>query len=256
MPNPLSVIRGSLKNIKDDYSIHAGINLSGGTYDSCWKNLCELISVDNALKSAKLLGDLREAGFIMKKKSTSDVLITSILSNKYRSFARSCQVKREAPVDRKILKTPRRIKAPTLSQNVDYEGVLPIQRNNITMSSRKHWKEQDLEDYLVKNWDVVDMNLNLGKLELIGRQKRLGNSRDHVDLLALSLNGVYVAIELKIKRAGGSELTQLQSYIQDMKDSERKKFVGVLVAPEFSTKVQNVARGLDQVFLRNFKSKK
>ena len=70
MPNPLSVIRGSLKNIKDDYSIHAGINLSGGTYDSCWKNLCELISVDNALKSAKLLGDLREANFIMKKKST------------------------------------------------------------------------------------------------------------------------------------------------------------------------------------------
>jgi hypothetical protein len=43
MPNPLSVIRGSLKNIKDDYSTHAGIALSGGTYDSCWKNLFDLI---------------------------------------------------------------------------------------------------------------------------------------------------------------------------------------------------------------------
>ena len=29
MPNPLSAIRGSLKNIKDDYAAHAGITLSG-----------------------------------------------------------------------------------------------------------------------------------------------------------------------------------------------------------------------------------
>jgi hypothetical protein len=38
-----------------------------------------------------------------------------------------------------------------------------------------------------------------------------------------------------------------------MRDGERKKFIGVLVAPEFSTKVQNVARGMNQVFLRSFK---
>ena len=86
MPNPLSAIRGSLKNIKDDYAAHAGITLSGGTYDTCWKSLCELVSVDNAHKSAKLLVDLREARFYMKKKRSSDVLITSLLSNKYRSL--------------------------------------------------------------------------------------------------------------------------------------------------------------------------
>ena len=256
MANPLTVIRGSLKNIKDDYSIHAGIVLSGGTYDSCWKNLCELVSVDNAQKSAKLLGDVREARFIMRKKISSDVLLTSILSSKYRSFAQACKNKKKASAGSKTSKPQRINKATTLPKNIDHDGILPILRNNTPLSSRRQWKEKDLEDYLVKNWDVIDMNLNLGKLELIGRQKRLGNSRDHVDLLALSLNGVYVAIELKIKRAGGSELTQLQSYIQDMRDSERKKFVGILVAPEFSTKVQNVARGMNQVFLRSFRLSK
>ena len=74
-----------------------------------------------------------------------------------------------------------------------------------------------------------------------------------MDPLALSLTGVYVAMELKIKTAGGSELTQLQSYNQDMRDSKRGKFVGVLVAPEFSPKVENVARGVDEVRLRTFK---
>ena len=55
------------------------------------------------------------------------------------------------------------------------------------------------------------------------------------------------------RRAGESGLTQLQSYIQDMRDSERKEFVGILVDPEFSTKVQYVARGMNQVFLRSFR---
>ena len=253
MSNPLSAIRGSLKNIKDDYAIHAGITLSGGTYDKCWKNLCELVSVDNAHKSAKLLSDLREARFYMKKKRSSDVLITSLLSSKYRSFARACKIKKKASVGNNTSKPSRKIETLTPSRTVDHGDVLPVLKNNTPLSSRKAWKERDLEDYLVKNWDSIDMNLKEGKLELIGRQKRLGNSRDHVDLLALSLKGVYVAIELKIKRAGGSELTQLQSYIQDMRDGERKKFIGVLVAPEFSTKVQNVARGMNQVFLRSFK---
>ena len=55
MPNPLSAIRGSIKNIKDDYATHAGITLSGGTYDTCCKNLCALVFVDNAYKSANYL---------------------------------------------------------------------------------------------------------------------------------------------------------------------------------------------------------
>jgi len=38
-----------------------------------------------------------------------------------------------------------------------------------------------------------------------------------------------------------------------MRDSERKEFVGILVDPEFSTKVQYVARGMNQVFLRSFR---
>ena len=38
-----------------------------------------------------------------------------------------------------------------------------------------------------------------------------------------------------------------------MRDSKREKFVGVLIAPEFSPKVENVARGVDEVRLRTFK---
>ena len=37
-----------------------------------------------------------------------------------------------------------------------------------------------------------------------------------------------------------------------MRDSEREKFVGVLVAQSF-LKVENVARGVDQVRLRTFR---
>ena len=250
MTNPLSNIRGSLKDIKADYARHAGIKLQGGNYDICWRNLCDSIGQPAATKSAALLYKVREASYIMGQSGTSKSLAEAMLNSDITKFSKSVNAPKASAVN-KTKPQPKRSSPKGSSSPAS--SAIQILRKNQPVTISNQWLEKDLEDFLVKHWDDIDLNVPEGKLELIGRQKRLGQSRDHVDLLALSLTGVYVAIELKIKRAGGSELTQLQSYIQDMRDSEREKFVGVLVAPEFSPKVENVARGVDEVRLRTFK---
>lgn len=250
MTNPLSNIRGSLKDIKADYARHASIKLQGGNYDVCWRNLCASIGQLAATKSAALLQKVREATHIMGQSGTSKSLAEAMLNSDITKFSKSVN----PPKASAVKKTNPQPKRPSAKASVgSVSSATQILRKNKPITISSQWLKRDLEDFLVKHWDDIDLNVPEGKLELIGRQKRLGQSRDHVDLLALSLTGVYVAIELKIKRAGGSELTQLQSYIQDMRDSKREKFVGVLIAPEFSPKVENVARGVDEVRLRTFK---
>ena len=252
MTNPLSNIRGSLKDIKADYARHAGIKLQGGNYDICWRNLCDSIGQPAATKSAALLYKVREATYIMGQSGTSKSLAEAMLNSDITKFSKSVNAPKASAV-KKTKPQPKPERSSPKASVGSASSATQILRKNKPVTISNQWLEKDLEDFLVKHWDDIDLNVPEGKLELIGRQKRLGQSRDHVDLLALSLTGVYVAIELKIKRAGGSELTQLQSYIQDMRDSEREKFVGVLVAPEFSPKVENVARGVDEVRLRTFK---
>ena len=251
MTNPLSNIQGALKDIKADYARHAGIKLQGGNYEVCWHNLCDAIGQPAATKSAALLHKVREATYIMGQSGTSKSLAEAMLNSDITKFSKSVNVPKASVVKKTEPPKPKR-SSPKASVG-SASSTTQILRKNKPVTISSQWLEKDLEDFLVKHWDDIDLNVPEGKLELIGRQKRLWQSRDHVDLLALSLTGVYVAIELKIKRAGGSELTQLQSYIQDMRDSKREKFVGVLIAPEFSPKVENVARGVDEVRLRTFK---
>ena len=82
----------------------------------------------------------------------------------------------------------------------------------------------------------------------------LSDSREKVDLLA-RLGNVTIPIELKIKRAGGSDLTQLQSYRQDLIDHggvSTENVLGILVAPQFSPKVLNAVKGNPGIILRWF----
>ena len=52
-----------------------------------------------------------------------------------------------------------------------------------------------------------------------------------------------------VKRERLAGLTFTKSHLKYL----RGKFVGVLIASEFSPKVENVARGVDEVRLRTFK---
>ena len=98
------------------------------------------------------------------------------------------------------------------------------------------------------------MDFGLGhELRLEGRQVRLSDTKEKVDLLA-TFGNVLIPIELKIKRAGGSDLTQLQSYRQDLinRGEATENVLGILVAPHFSSKVLNVVRGSPGIILRWF----
>ena len=87
-------------------------------------------------------------------------------------------------------------------------------------------------------------------IEPLGRQARLNDSMEKVDFLAKSVENVYFPIELKIKPASGSDFTQVQSYRQDLINRGVQSVIGVHVAPGFSTKVINVARGQTDILLR------
>ena len=68
------------------------------------------------------------------------------------------------------------------------------------------------------------------------------------------MGDIVLPVELKIKRAGGSDLTQLLSYRKDLikRGQAPENVLGVLVAPLFSNKVLNVVEGTPGVVLRWF----
>ncbi len=81
----------------------------------------------------------------------------------------------------------------------------------------------------------------------------MSDTNEKVDLLA-RMGDVVLPVELKIKRAGGSDLTQLLSYRKDLinRGQAPENVLGVLVAPLFSSKVLNVVKGTPGVVLRWF----
>ena len=132
----------------------------------------------------------------------------------------------------------------------------PIERKTVTgrsnFKARSNWREKNLENYIDSHWDELDFGLGR-QLNLQGRRVRLSEAREKVDLLA-KMGNVTVPIELKIKRAGGSDLTQLQSYRKDIINSgaQPENVLGILVAPQFSSMVLNVVRGEPGTILRWF----
>ena len=117
------------------------------------------------------------------------------------------------------------------------------------------WSERDLEDHVVENWERIDFGMEK-RLTLVGRQVRLKDTREKVDLLAKTPDGTWVAMELKIVPATGADLTQLLSYMQDLAFSgvSYDQIQGVLIAPGFAEKVLNAAGGDPRLQLMRFLS--
>jgi len=132
----------------------------------------------------------------------------------------------------------------------------PIERMTVNgpspVKGRSNWLEKHLENYLENHWTGLEFGLG-SELILKGRQVRLSETNEKVDLLA-QMGKVVVPIELKIKRAGGSDLTQLQSYRRDLinRGCAPENVLGILVAPRFSSKILNVVHGVPGVILRWF----
>ncbi len=123
------------------------------------------------------------------------------------------------------------------------------------LKAKPGWKETDLEEFIVRNWVRIDFGLDQ-QLRLVGRQVRLKETTEKVDLLAREPDGTWVAIELKIVSATGADLTQLQSYIQDLAFAEipSEQIRGILIAPDFAEKVLNAAGGDRRVLLLRYLS--
>ncbi len=121
------------------------------------------------------------------------------------------------------------------------------------LRAKDDWKESDLEQFLMDRWSDVDFGLD-APLTLVGRQVRLQATGEKVDLLATQPDGTWIVIELKIVPAHGGDLTQLQSYLQDLEFNKvaPDKIRGLLVAPDFSDKILNAAAGDHRVILMRF----
>lgn len=119
------------------------------------------------------------------------------------------------------------------------------------------WRESHFEDFIVEKWSRIDFGLEKPLL-LTGRQVRLKGTREKVDLVARTPDGVWVAVELKIVPANGADLTQLLSYMQDLAFAgiPREKIRGILLAPGFAEKVLNAAGSDRRVLLLRYLSER
>lgn len=270
----LSSASGSCGDIRKELENIHGFKISGGTYQSLWQSLVAAFGFEGAalvVEDAIDLISARKAMLrIMGKREKS--LVSGLLMKdvaRARARGRPYLVETQAVENSKQASPPRGTRKKIISHTHlhlpdvkfgrgtatakadGYRSIVSLS-NNHPLKARSNWQEKHLENYLEKHWESLDFGIG-HSLELIGRQVRLSESREKVDLLARSEN-VVIPIELKIKQTGGSDLTQLQSYRQDLINREHsaENVLGVLVAPKFSTKVMNVVRGNQGVVLRWF----
>lgn len=148
--------------------------------------------------------------------------------------------------------TTYRASAP-LNSGLGFQRVSVSQRDYLTADPE--WREQELEDFLWENWERIDFGLPAA-LVLFDRQVRINpDRRDRVDLLARSESNDWYAIELKIVGARTRDLTQLLSYMSDLTQEgvPPDNVRGLLIAPDFDSKLINAAAIQPQVELLRFR---
>lgn len=272
----LSTAPGSCKDIRKELEKIHGLPLSGSSYGTLWKALVGYFGIDGAAAVVEDIVDIRNSRKILsrfygkrEKRLVSALLIKQISQSAKRGRAnlRKAQLVEQRDVDPVVRKSRRRIinhdhiRLPSIEYGlgVDKASAIsyrPIERITNTgcakLKARSDWSERNLENYMESHWAELDFGLGR-QLQLVGRQVSLSNTKEKVDLLA-STGNVLVPIELKIKRAGGSDLTQLQSYRQDLinRGEASERVLGILVAPRFSSKVLNVVSGSPGIILRWF----
>ena len=103
--------------------------------------------------------------------------------------------------------------------------------------------ERFIEETLAQNLEVIEEGLRL-----VGRQVYLPDT-GRVDILAYDKHGSPVVIEVKSGIADDSTLAQLLAYMSKIKEKEGKTPRGVIVAEEFTKKLQHAVKLLNNVKL-------
>lgn len=274
----LSSAPGSCADIRRELEqIHGLKFVPGSTYRTLWKRLVEAFGSDGAVTAVEDIVDIRSKRKVLTRVmgKRGKVLIDSIMTKQINAAAKRgrLQLRKNAqasvetqPSAPNISRRKRILKHDHVSLPSTPYGAGPFtaraltyhpiekatDRSKAPLRGRSDWLEKNLENYLVNQWRELDFALGR-QLTLVGRQVNLGTSTEKVDLLA-EMDEIVLPIELKIKRAGGSDLTQLQSYRQDIinRGKAPENVLGILVAPQFSSKVLNVVSGSPGIILRWF----
>jgi len=110
-------------------------------------------------------------------------------------------------------------------------------------SSTQSIPKKQLEDAIADNLDIIEEGLRL-----IGRQVHLPGV-GYIDILAYDKNNTPVAIEVKNGAADDSMLTQILAYMSALRRREGRNPRGIIVAEEFTEKLQQAAELLDNLKL-------
>jgi len=272
-PQILSTAPGSCTAIRDELSKLHGLKLTGSNYNALWNSIVHFFGTEGAAIIVEDVVVIRTKRNTLEKvmgkreKVHIDVMLADDISRSIkkgraslRKIVRSDEISPEKKARRKIVNHDH-IELPSIEYGLGFNkakalAYQPISRLTTSGGSavrgRSNWLEKNLENYIDTHWAELDFGLGL-TLSLIGRQQRLSDTNEKVDLLA-TMGEVIIPIELKIKRAGGSDLTQLQSYRKDLinRGHDPANVLGILVAPLFSSKVLNVVKGTPGIILRWF----
>jgi len=267
----LSSAPGSCADIRQELKALLGLKVSGTTYNALWKNLELHLGHDGAVSFVDDFVDFRQKRKTLEKVmgKTSKTLAMAMLTDDRIRLEKAARklIKKQlkdspAPPARKVRKkipdhSHIRLSERTYGTSSDSVAIYApiLETKNIKtapLRGRSSWLEKHLENYLQKHWLHLDFGVGR-RLSLIDNQVRLSQTHEKVDLLAQA-GSLIVPIELKIKEAGGSDLTQVQSYRKDAirQGYSPENVLGILVAPKFSSKVLNIVEDMPGIILRWF----
>ena len=264
----LSAAPGSLNEIRSELQRVHGLKIPGSSYEVLWRSLVRVFGEKGAPIVVDDLVKLRELGKVSgrmlgRRGPLLDAMLTSErerAAKRGRPYLRQqSEATPQQPATRRKTRFDHSgIRLPPVKhfagRPAETEGYAPLfvrsESGCAPLRGPSNWRERHLENYLERNWALLDFGL-LSHPSLLRRQARLSETQEKVDLLA-SLGKLVIPIELKIKEARGSDLTQLQSYCQDLRNLgiPQESVLGFLIAPRFSPKVINVARGQADIALR------
>ena len=272
----LSTAPGSCGSVRKELENIHGLKIAGSSYQAVRRSLVDYFGFEGAIKVVEDIVDISTARKALVKvmgkrqKGMVDAMLMERINKatkRGRLNLRKTQLAATNDNERVPRKTRRRIinhdhiQLPSVEYGRGYSRAIAISYRAIEritdtgcskLKARSNWLEWNLENYIESHWTELDFGLGR-ELRLEGRQVGLSDTKEKVDLLA-KMGDVFIPIELKIKRANGSDLTQLQSYRQDVikRGVAAENVLGILVAPKFSSKVLNAVTGIPGIILRWF----
>jgi len=109
--------------------------------------------------------------------------------------------------------------------------------------------EKIIEEALIQKLEIIEEGLRF-----VGRQIIIPDI-GRIDILAHDKHGIPVVIEVKSGIADDTSLTQLLAYMSKIEEKEGKRPRGVIVAEEFTKKLQQAAKLLNNIKLIKIETK-